>query len=113
MRGCPHWPATIAAGAVAIALVVPGGPPPAPPRYNVLLVSLDSVRGDFLGCYGHRPRHAAGVSTSPELDRLAAGGIRMEDAYASSSWTLPSHVSLMTGEPEMVHGVDTDLQALD
>src|SRR5256712_9484565 len=99
MRGSRHWPARIAVCAVAIALVAPGVSA-APTRYNVLLVSLDSVRGDFLGCYGHRARHAAGVSTSPELDRLAAGGIRMEDAYASSSWTLPSHVSLMTGEPE-------------
>ena len=112
MRGPRHRPASIAVCAVAIALVAPGVSA-APARYNVLLVSLDSVRGDFLGCYGHRARHAAGVSTSPELDRLAAAGIRMEDAYASSSWTLPSHVSLMTGEPELVHGVDTDLQALD
>ncbi len=82
-------------------------------RYNVLLVSLDSVRQDFVGCYGHRARRAPGVSTTPEIDRIAAAGVRMEDAYASSSWTLPSHVSLLTGEPEVVHGVDTDRQTLD
>ena len=82
-------------------------------RYNVLLVSLDSVRQDFVGCYGHRPRRAPDVPTTPEIDRLAALGARMEDAYASSSWTLPSHVSLLTGEPEVVHGVDTDQQTLD
>jgi arylsulfatase A-like enzyme len=83
-----------------------------PPRYNLLLVSIDTVRQDFLGCYGHVPRRAPGVSTSPHLDALAAAGVRMADAYASSSWTLPSHISMMTGQTPVVHGVDTDQQAL-
>src|SRR5438046_2065854 len=82
---------------------------PSPP-YNVLFISIDTVRRDFLGCYGHHPRHAPGVSATPNLDALAAEGVRMLDAYASSSWTLPSHVSMMTGEPPVVHGVDTDEQ---
>jgi arylsulfatase A-like enzyme len=58
---------------------------------NVLLVSIDSLRADHLGCYGYdRP-------TSPTIDRLAAGGVRFANASSPTSWTLPSHVTLLTG----------------
>jgi arylsulfatase A-like enzyme len=87
-----------------------GGPPPA---YNVLLISLDTVRRDALGCYGASPVHAPGISPTPALDDLARQGVRMLDAYAPSSWTLPSHLSLMTGEPPLVHGVETEVGTLD
>lgn len=86
---------------------------PAPPPVNVLLVSIDSLRRDYLGCYGARFPHAEGRSPTPRLDRLAAEGVRLADAYAPSSWTLPSHVSLMTGLSPVVHGVETDLHTLD
>jgi len=84
-----------------------------PPAYNVLLISLDTVRQDVLGCYGRRPRHAADLSPSPALDAFARGGVRMIDAYASSSWTLPSHISMMTGQPAVTHGVETEAGSLD
>lgn len=84
-----------------------------PPPYNVLLISLDTVRQDVLGCYGRRPRHAPALSPTPELDALAAAGVRMVDAYAPSSWTLPSHLSLLTGQPPLVHGVETEVGTLD
>ena len=60
-------------------------------RPNVLIISIDSLRRDALGCYGARLPHAPGLSPSPNLDRLAAAGVRMDDAYAPSPWTLPSH----------------------
>jgi arylsulfatase A-like enzyme len=83
------------------------------PRYNLLFISLDTARQDVLGCYGHRPLHAPHVPTSPSLDRLAREGIRMLDAYTSAPWTLPAHVSMMTGQPTLVHGVETHFQTLD
>jgi arylsulfatase A-like enzyme len=86
--------------------------PPAVP-YNVLIVSLDTVRQDVLGAYGHRPRHAPDVDTSPALTRLAGQGVRMADAYASSSWTLPSHIALMTGRPGIAHAVESEGAVLD
>jgi|GEM_PF-762621 len=79
-----------------------------PARPNVLLISLDSTRRDFLGLYGHESLHAPGVSNTPALEALAARGVVMEEAYATTSWTLPSHVSMLTGEPELVHAVDLD-----
>jgi arylsulfatase A-like enzyme len=86
---------------------------PRPTPYNVLLISLDTVRQDVLGCYGRHPRHAPTVSPSPALDQLARDGVQMVDAYAPSSWTLPSHLSLMTGQPPLVHGVETEVGTLD
>jgi arylsulfatase A-like enzyme len=97
---------------VALAAILPGCGSRTP-AYNVLLVSLDTVRQDALGCYGHRSRHAPDVAPTPSLDRLAREGVRMLDAYAPSSWTLPSHVSLLTGEPPLVHGVETEVRTLD
>ena len=79
------------------------------PRPNVLLISLDSVRRDMLGCYG---ASFAGRSPSPNLDRLAAAGVRIEEALSGTSWTLPAHVTLFTGEPELVHGVEQDGQCI-
>ncbi|MBL8899017.1 MAG: sulfatase [Planctomycetes bacterium] len=80
----------------------------ATPRTNVLLISLDSTRRDMLSCYGHVPQFAPNEKTTPNIDRLAAEGVKMEEAYSTTSWTLPSHMSLMTGQPELVHGVDLD-----
>lgn len=58
---------------------------------NVLLIILDTVRADRLSCYGHnRP-------TTPNLDQIASRGVRFENFYANSSWTLASHASLFTG----------------
>jgi len=49
----------------------------------VLLISLDTLRADHLGVYGHRN------ATSPALDAFAAGAVVFEQAVAPSSWTLP------------------------
>jgi arylsulfatase A-like enzyme len=79
---------------------------------NVLLISLDSVRADQLGAYRELLGRAPGRSPSPSLDRLAAEGVLVTEALATTSWTLPSHVTLFTGLPELVHGVEQDGQAL-
>jgi arylsulfatase A-like enzyme len=76
------------------------GPP------NVLLISIDSLRPDHLGCYGYRS--ATGAPTSPNLDRLAAGGIVFENAVSTTSWTMPSHHSLFTSLPCLAHGAIDD-----
>lgn len=84
-----------------------------PERFNLLLISLDSTRRDLLGAYGYRAPHAPAAQSSPNLDALAAGGVLMEEAYATTSWTFPSHVSLFSGQPELVHAVDVDFHRLD
>lgn len=78
-------------------------PPPSSP--NILVVLVDTLRADHLSSYGY-PR-----KTSPEMDKLASEGVLFENAHAASSWTLPSHVSLMTGRPLFEH--QTELKPLD
>jgi arylsulfatase A-like enzyme len=94
---------------VLCSLATACGPVERDPRPNVLLISLDSVRRDQLGCYG---ASFAGRSPSPNLDGLAAEGVRIEDALSSTSWTLPAHATLFTGVPELVHGLEQDGQRL-
>jgi len=77
-------------------------PSPASARPNVLLVSVDCLRADHLSCYGYARE------TSPTLDRLAREGVRFERVLATTSWTLPSHLSLLTGLPVSAHGIDDD-----
>lgn len=80
----------------------PDAPLPVPPGalegWNVLLVSLDTVRADRLGCYG------CASARTPVLDGLAARGVRFATAIAPAPITLPSHASLMTGLNPYRHG---------
>ena len=64
--------------------------PPAAGR-NLLLIVWDTVRAANLSTYGY------GRQTTPNLERWAERGVRFEHAFATSSWTLPSHSSLFTG----------------
>lgn len=58
---------------------------------NVLLITVDTFRGDRLG------KVAEFGAVTPRLDALAARGTTFENAYAPSSWTLPSMAAVMTG----------------
>ena len=78
---------------------VPGAP-------NVLLIILDTVRGESLSLYGY-PR-----PTSPEISRWAAGGVVFDRAFSEAPWTLPSHASMFTGRHghELETSWDTPLE---
>jgi arylsulfatase A-like enzyme len=69
---------------------------------NILLITLDTTRRDHLGFYGY------GVPTSPNLDRLAAESLVYTNAYAVSSWTMPTHASMFTGKFPSAHGAIYD-----
>jgi arylsulfatase A-like enzyme/Flp pilus assembly protein TadD len=95
---------------VVVAVVVLGawayyGGRPAPPAGkagadlpDLLLVTIDTLRADRLGCYG------SDVQT-PVIDGLAAGGVRFEASVAHVPLTLPSHASILTGQTPLRHGV--------
>lgn len=57
---------------------------------NVILISIDTLRADHLGCYGYER------DASPNIDSFAEESALFLNAYASSPWTLPSHVSMLT-----------------
>jgi arylsulfatase A-like enzyme len=72
---------------------------------NLLLISIDSLRADHVGAYGYRARFTPERAVTPHLDTLAAGGLRFDACWSSSSWTLPAHASLFTGLDDPGHGL--------
>ena len=89
---------------VFVAFLVPiihcgGGKPSSDQRMNVLLITLDTLRADHLGCYGYAK------NTSPTLDALASTSIVFDFAIAQSAITPVSHASIMTGLNPYNHGL--------
>src|SRR6476469_5320853 len=58
---------------------------------NVVVITIDTLRADHLGCYGYRQ-----IAT-PNIDGLATSGVRFERAYTPVPVTLPSHTTIFTG----------------
>ena len=67
--------------------------------FNLLLITLDTVRADRIGAYGYKK------ARTPNLDFLAENGVLFENCYASVPITLPSHSSIFTGRYPTAHGV--------
>jgi len=65
--------------------------PPPPNSPNVLLIIVDTLRADHVSPYGYTR------DTTPYLSQMAQQGVLFENAIAPSSWTLPSHASMLTG----------------
>jgi len=65
---------------------------------NVLLVTIDTLRADALGAYGGR-------AMTPNLDRLAARGVKFDFAHAHAVVTLASHASILSGRYPYEHGI--------
>ncbi|MBI2837874.1 MAG: sulfatase-like hydrolase/transferase [Acidobacteria bacterium] len=92
----------VAVGAVAVFLAfrnttASGGRLPS--GANLLLITIDTLRADRVGCYGYRQ------AETPAIDRLAAGGTRFDRAYAHNVVTLPSHANILTGLYPVTHGI--------
>jgi arylsulfatase A-like enzyme len=68
-------------------------------KWNILWIMTDEQRCDSLGCYGSRWAH------SPAIDRLAAGGVRFENAYTPAPLCVPARTSMITGQYPSTHGV--------
>jgi len=88
--------ATLAVGSLVLLLVAVSHRGERP---NVLLITVDTLRADRLGCYGY------GLAHTPAIDRLAEEGVRCTDAASSAPITLPAHASIMTGLYPPAHGV--------
>jgi len=65
----------------------------------VILITIDTLRADRLGCYG------AKTVRTPAMDQLAADGVRFADALSQVPITLPSHAVILTGTYPMYNGV--------
>jgi arylsulfatase A-like enzyme len=72
----------------------------APEGPHVILISIDCLRADHVGTYGYSK------PTTPSIDGFAHNAVVFDNAVSASSWTIPSHMSMFTGLPPMVHGVN-------
>jgi arylsulfatase A-like enzyme len=72
-----------------------------PEKKQIILISVDTLRGDHLSSYGYSR------DTSPHLSRLVEDSVYFTNAYANGCWTMPSHMSLLTGTLPSRHGVNT------
>lgn len=70
----------------------------APRGPNILIILVDALRYDHLGCYGYKR------DTSPNIDKLAQEGIIFENAYSHAPWTKPSVASFFTSLYANTHG---------
>lgn len=68
-------------------------------EYNVILISLDTLRSDKLGCYGYER------DTSPNIDSLAKESVLFSQCFAQAPYTITSHVSMLTGLWPVNHGI--------
>lgn len=74
-------------------------PPDLKDKLNIVLFTIDTLRADHLECYGYES-----VKT-PNINRLAAEGVRFADFISQAPLTLPSHCSIFTGTYPLFHGV--------
>src|SRR6266446_1035852 len=72
---------------------------PKKPTFNVVLITIDTLRADHVGCYGYKQ-----IKT-PNIDSVAADGVRFERAFTPVPVTLPSHTAILTGTYPMLSGV--------
>lgn len=71
----------------------------------VVLITIDTLRPDALGCY---PAGECLRLGTPNMDRLASEGTVFERAYATAPWTRPSVPSYLSGLPPSAHGAFAD-----
>jgi arylsulfatase A-like enzyme len=80
----------------------PAGPTASDPPKNVIIVLVDALRADKLGCYG------SNAGLTPEIDALAKTGLVFENAYSNATFTFPSTASLFTSTQPPVHRITHD-----
>lgn len=92
--------------AVSLVVLAPGAVPekaanarPSATPAGVVLVTIDTLRADRVGAYGHS------AARTPVLDGLAARGVRFADATAHAPLTHPSHAAIMTGRYPGAFGI--------
>jgi arylsulfatase A-like enzyme len=71
-------------------------------KVNILLITIDTVRADYLGCYGNQQMK------TPNIDRIAQRGVLFKTAVCEMPVTTPSHASILTSLEPRVHGILTN-----
>jgi arylsulfatase A-like enzyme/predicted Zn-dependent protease len=95
MEGLPHRARSLLAALLPLLAAVAC----TPSIDRVVLISVDTLRADHVGCYGASRAH------TPTLDAVARRGVRFDAAVSPAPLTLPSHATLLTGLDPPQHGV--------
>jgi arylsulfatase A-like enzyme len=93
--------AHLVAGFLLAHVFVSCAPEPQLPARTVVLISLDTLRPERLGVYGNS------ADVSPSIDALARESVVFDRALTVAPWTLPSHMTMLTGLDPVAHGVET------
>lgn len=75
-----------------------GSGDPPPDRPNILIITVDTLRRDHLGCYGNS------VVKTPNIDSIAKQSVIFDNFFSAANITIPSHVSIFTGTYPFHHG---------
>ena len=100
----PRWGAILGVGSLLAALTMGGWIAwqtfhKAPKIRNVLLISIDTCRPDYLSCYGYSSK------TTPNIDAIASEGVLFRNVISPVPMTLPAHCSMLTGTIPPYHGI--------
>ena len=84
---------------ISLLLILAGFQLPAKPNLkNIIIISVDTLRADHLGCYGYS------LDTSPNIDAFSRDGVLFSYCYTLTPWTAPSFSTMMTSLPSYKHG---------
>lgn len=78
-----------------------------PTKKQIILISIDTLRGDHLNSYGYFRE------TAPNLYNLVKESVYYKEAYPNGCWTMPSHMSLLTGTLPSRHGINKDWHSIE
>ncbi|MCP5102545.1 MAG: sulfatase-like hydrolase/transferase [bacterium] len=76
-------------------------------KKQIILISIDTLRSDHLTSYGYSR------NTSPRLARLVEDAVYYPKAFTNGCWTMPSHVTLLTGTLPSRHGINQSWAAIN
>jgi len=96
---CTSFADPVAAAALALLLACGCAPERGARPDRILLVTVDTLRADHVGSYGSVSAH------TPQMDTVAAQGVRFAEAISPAPLTLPAHASILTGLDPPAHGV--------
>ncbi len=94
------WAGLTALALAGAALWLHAGQADKPKKTQIILISVDTLRGDHLNSYGYARE------TAPYLAKLIQDSVYYREAYLNGCWTIPSHVSMLTGTLPSRHGVN-------
>src|SRR6267154_3495100 len=83
----------------SLLLICPGLFAESKPALNLVVITIDTLRADHLGCYGYKQIR------TPNIDALAAESARLERAYTPVPVTLPAHTAIFTGTYPTLSGM--------